>query len=88
MTTENLINAMDINYEATKNESRPSTIGGLQSAAIRTYPTLKNYEDSFFLDNVYFTGEKIDENDMKKAQTEFNQIKATQSIIEKAITLS
>lgn len=85
--TEQLLNGMDENYETTKNESRHSSIGFLQSQVANMYPSITMYEDSFFWEDVYFAGEKVNVSLLEAGKVEVEQIRQVQIMKEKTNAL-
>lgn len=73
--TEKLISTMDENFETTKNESRASSIGFLQAQIALMYPSLIEYENSFFFEPFYFEGEKVNEALLENGKNEFESLK-------------
>lgn len=74
--SEKLLDKMDENFETTKNESRDSEIGFLQSQAAVIYPSLvKNNLDSFFWSEDYFQGEKVNGVLLAAGKNEVEQLK-------------
>lgn len=76
---------MDENFETTKNESRASSIGFLQSQIAAMYPSLINHGSLFFFEPYYFEKEKVDIVSLETAKKEFEELK--QAKVEKTNAL-